>query len=157
MSGTDGIKSFETLDVQVKALEGDVRDIKTGMASLGAEIRQALTSVSSQFTQQIAAVTSQVAQQQRTPWASIGSIGGVLILILGFMVFQTITPMQTNISLLQQEIVPRVEHNYRQDTTNRMFDDIARRLDQTQNRKYDDMTKTIDRLESENRELRRKP
>jgi hypothetical protein len=156
MSGTDPVKSFETLDVQVKALEGDVRDIKTGMASLGAEIRQALASVSSQFTQQMSAVTSQVAQQQRTPWGSIGSIGAVLMTVIGFMVFQTITPLQADIKILKEEIVPRVEHNYRQESANRLFDDISKRLEQTQNRKYDDMTKTIDRLESENRELRHK-
>lgn len=156
MSGADGIKSFETLDVQVKALEGDVRDIKTGMASLGAEIRQALASVSSQFTQQMAAVTSQVAQQQRTPWGSIGSVGAVIMTIIGFMVFQTITPLQADIKILKEEIVPRVEHNYRQDTTNRSIDNVNKRLDEIQNRKYDDMTKTIDRLETENRALRQK-
>lgn len=167
MSGSDAVKSFETLDVQVKALEGDVRDIKTSIAGLGNEVRQAMASITSQFTQQIeatntkfasqmASLTTQFAQQQRTPWGSIGSVGGAVLALIGFMVFQTITPMQTDIKTLKEEIVPRVEHNYRQEATNRQFDEIERRLEQGQNRKYDEMSKTIDRLDSENRELKRK-
>lgn len=145
MSGTDAVKSFETLDVQVKALEGDVRDIKTSIASLGAEVRQALTNVSSQF-----------ALQQRTPWVSIGSIGAILIAVLSFIGSQALTPLQADIKSLKEEIVPRVEHNYRQDTTNRMIENMNKRFDESEIRKYEELTKTIDRLESENRELKRK-
>jgi chaperonin cofactor prefoldin len=145
MSGNDAVKSFETLDVQVKALEGDVRDIKTSISNLGAEVRSTMADVTRQF-----------AQQQRTPWVSIGSVGGVFVAVLGFMVFQTVTPMQSDIKILKDEIVPRVEHNYRQDATNRLFEDINKRLEQTQNRKYDDMNKAIEHLENENRELKRK-
>jgi chaperonin cofactor prefoldin len=145
MTGTDGLKSFETLDVQVKALEGDVRDIKTSISNFSAEVRAALN-----------AVTQQVASTQRTPWVSIGSVGGVLVLVLGFMVFQTVTPMQSDIKSMKDEIVPRVEHNFRQEATNLRFDELNRRLDQDQNRKYEEMTKAIERLESENRALRNK-
>lgn len=145
MSGTDGIKSFETLDVQVKALEGDVRDIKTSIASLGAEVRQALTNVTSQF-----------ALQQRTPWMSIGSIGAVLIAVLSFIGSQALTPILSDIKILKEEVVPRVEHNFRQDAINRQFDEVNKRLDQSGNRKYDELTKTIDQLRDENRSLRSK-
>lgn len=138
MSGTDGIKSFETLDVQVKALEGDVRDIKTSISNFSAEVRQAL-----------GAVTAQVANTQRTPWVSIGSIGSVLIGILGFMVYQTVTPMRDDIKSLKEEIVPRVEHNFRQDAVNHQFDEINKRFEKTDSRKYDEMVKTIDHLELE--------
>jgi hypothetical protein len=138
MSGTDGVKSFETLDVQVKALEGDVRDIKTSISNFSAEVRAALS-----------AVTSQVANTQRTPWVSIGSIGSVLIAILGFMVYQTVTPMRDDIKSLKDEIVPRVEHNFRQDAVNHQFDEINRRFEKTESRKYDEMVKTIDQLELE--------
>lgn len=145
MSGTDGVKSFETLDVQIKALEGDVRDIKTSFQNFAAEVRQALGSV-----------TSQVATSQKTPWVSIGSIASVLIMILGFMVYQTVTPMREDIKALKEEVVPRVEHNFRQDATNRQFEEINRRFEKDETRKYDDMTKTIDQLQMENHELKRK-
>lgn len=145
MSGTDGIKSFETLDVQVKALEGDVRDIKTSIGNLGAELRTGLAGFAAQF-----------AQQQKTPWASIGSVGVIFLSVIGFMVFQTITPMQTNIKSLQDEIVPRVEHNFRQDAMNHQFDAINSRFDKAETRKYDELNKTIEKLELENHELKRK-
>lgn len=149
MSGTSAVKSFETLDVQVKALEGDVRDIKIGLSNLGAEVRQALASVTTQFTQQFAL-------QQQTPWGTIGSVGGILIAVVGFMVFQTITPMQSDIKNIKDELVPRVEHNFRQEATNQRFDEIIRRMDQFQNRKYDELNKEIEKLEIENRELKHK-
>lgn len=145
MTGTDGIKSFETLDVQVKALEGDVRDIKTSITNLAGEVRSALAAVSSQF-----------ALTQRTPWMSIGSVGALIIAVLSFIGSQALNPLQSDIKTLKEEIVPRVEHNYRQDATNRLFEDINKRLELTQNRKYEELTKTIDRLESENRDLKRK-
>jgi hypothetical protein len=169
MTGTDAVKSFETLDVQVKALEGDVRDIKTSIASLGAEVRQALTNVTSQF-----------AQQQRTPWLTIGSVGALVITVLGFLGQQTLSPLQSDIKMMKEELVPRVEHNYREAAATARFSKIDeqlfpkdealfrysvndKRLTQleqdfrlTQQRRYDEMTKTIERLDSENRELKRK-
>lgn len=145
MSGTDGIKSFETLDVQVKALEGDVRDIKTSITNLAGEVRSALAAVSSQF-----------ALTQRTPWMSIGSIGALVIAIMSFIGSQALNPLQADIKSLKEEIVPRVEHKYRQDTTDHLIDNVNRRLDEIQNKKYEELTKTIDRLESENRELKHK-
>jgi hypothetical protein len=169
MTGTDGVKSFETLDVQVKALEGDVRDIKTSIASLGAEVRQALTNVTSQF-----------ASQQRTPWLTIGSVGALVITVLGFMGQQTLNPLQSDIKIVKEELVPRVEHNYREAAASARFSKLEeqsfpkdeaifrysvndKRITQleadfrvAQQHRNDDLTKTIDRLESENRELKRK-
>lgn len=145
MSGSSPVKSFETLDVQVKALEGDVRDIKTSITNLGAEVRSALT-----------AVTSQFAQQQKTPWVSIGSVGALIIAVLSFIGSQALTPILSDIKSLKDEVVPRVEHNYRQAATDHLFDEVSKQLNLIQSRRYDDLTKTIDRLESENRDLRRK-
>lgn len=169
MSGTDGIKSFETLDVQVKALEGDVRDIKTSIASLGAEVRQALTNVTAQFS-----------QQQKTPWLAIGSVGALVITVLAFIGQQTLNPLQSDIKTMKEELVPRVEHNYREAAATARFSKIDeqlfpkdealfrysvndKRLTQleqdfrlSQQRRYDELTKSVDRLESENRALRNK-
>lgn len=169
MSGTDAVKSFDTLDVQVKALEGDVRDIKTSITSLGAEVRQALTNVTAQF-----------ASQQRTPWLAIGSIGAVVITILAFIGQQTLNPLQSDIKMMKEELVPRVEHNYREAAASARFSKLEeqsfpkdeaifrysvndKRLTQLeadfrvmQQRRYDELTKTIERLESETRELKRK-
>lgn len=145
MSGSDPVKSFETLDVQVKALEGDVRDIKTSIASLGAEVRQALANVSHQF-----------AQQQRTPWATIGSVGGVFIAVVGFMVFQTITPMQSDIRDLKGSTLPREEAVFRYGINNQRLNAIETDIRQIQTRRYDEQSKMIEQLQIENRELRRK-
>lgn len=145
MSGADPVKSFETLDVQVKALEGDVRDIKTSIASLGAEVRQALSNVTSQF-----------AERQRTPWSPLIAGAGFLVTVLVLFGSQAMSPIQSDIRTLKDEVVPRVEHNYRQEATNRLFEDINKRLDLIQSRKYDDMNRQIERLESENSDLKRK-
>lgn len=169
MSGTDAVKSFETLDVQVKALEGDVRDIKTSIASLGAEVRQALTNVTSQF-----------AQQQRTPWLTIGSVGALVITILGFMGQQTLNPLQADIKMMKEELVPRVEHNYRELAAATRFSKIEEQLfpkdealfrysvndkrltnletlvTKIQDRRYDEMVKRNDQLRQENQALKSK-
>jgi hypothetical protein len=145
MTGSSPVKSFETLDVQVKALEGDVRDIKTSITNLGAEVRSALS-----------AVTTQFAQQQRTPWVAIGSIGALIIAVLSFIGSQALNPLQADIKSLKDEVVPRVEHNYRQAATDHLFDETTKRIDQIQSRLYDERSKLIDRLENENRELKRK-
>lgn len=145
MTGVSQVKSFETLDVQVKALEGDVRDIKTSITNLGGEVRAAL-----------GAVTNQVALTQRTPWMSIGSVGALMIAVLSFVGSQALSPLQSDIRMLKEEIVPRVEHNYRQDTTNHLIDELNKRMDELQTMKYGELNKMIEHLELENRELKRK-
>lgn len=144
MTGTDGVKSFETLDVQVKALEGDVRDIKTSIASLGAEVRQALANVTSQF-----------AERQRTPWSPLIAGAGFLVTVLVLFGSQALSPMLADIKSLKEEIVPRVEHNYRADLQNERFKQVERAVEQIQGRRYDELLKSHDRIDMELRELKR--
>lgn len=139
MTGTDGVKSFETLDVQVKALEGDVRDIKTSIASLGAEVRQALTNVTSQF-----------AMQQRTPWVAIGSVLSVVLMLAGFMAYQTLDPIHADIKSLKDIIVPRAELTMRADLNNRRLSEIETTLRVLDQRKYEEMVREMDRLRTKN-------
>jgi hypothetical protein len=138
VSGSDGVKGFETLDVQVKALEGDVRDIKTSITNLAAEVRSALGSVSSQF-----------AQTQKTPWVSIGSMGAILIAVLGFVGNQALFPITTDIKNIKDQLVPRVEHDYRQSVYNKFFDATESRLIRLEKTQIDDLQKTIENLRLE--------
>lgn len=135
MSGTDPVKSFDTLDVQIKALEGEVRDIKTNISSLAGEVRSALNSLAAQF-----------AQQQRTPWVAIGSILSVVLAIAGFMAYQTVNPITADIKMMKESLVPRVEHDYRQGVTNDRFHEIDKHIAQIQDRRYEEILNELREL-----------
>lgn len=145
MSGTDAVKSFETLDVQVKALEGDVRDIKTSIQNLGTEVRQALTNVTAQFS-----------MQQRTPWGILIPAAGFLVFIMGAFASQAISPITSDIKALKDLSFPKDEAVFRYSINDKRLTQLEADFRNMQARRYDELTKTIERIEGENRALRGK-
>lgn len=138
MTGTDGVKSFETLDVQVKALEGDVRDIKTRIEGLGSEIRQALANVTQQF-----------AERQRTPWVAVSGVAAVLVTIAGFIASQAISPITSDIKLLKEQSFPKDEALFRYSVNDKRLTQLELDFRVGQQRRYEELTKQIDRLEGD--------
>jgi hypothetical protein len=140
----DTAKSFETLDVQVRALEVDVRDIKSSIGKLADEVRSALTGVASQLS-----------QHQRTPWVSIGSIGTILIGVLSFIFSQALSPMLADIRMLKENALPKDEALFRYNMNDRRLNNLEGVAEKIQTRRYEELTKLSDNLRMELMELRR--
>jgi hypothetical protein len=148
-------QSFETLDVQVRGLETDVRDLKDSVVGLNAKFDQAISSISHEVRTAIAGLTNQFTERQRTPWSPLIAGAGFLVTVLVIFGSQALSPMQADIKSLKEEIVPRVEHNYRTELQNERFARIDRQLEQIQTRRYDELMKSHDRIDSELRDLKR--
>lgn len=109
-------QSFETLDVQVRGLETDVRDLKDSVVGLNAKFDQAISSISHEVRTAIAGLSNQFTERQRTPWGVLISGAMAIIAVLGVVGNQAIGPiteshraLAARIERMEERIVPRVE------------------------------------------------
>ena len=109
-------QSFETLDVQVRGLETDVRDLKDSVVGLNAKFDQAISSISHEVRTAIAGLSNQFTERQRTPWGVLISGAMAIIAVLGVVGNQAIGPiteahrvLAAKIERMEERVVPRVE------------------------------------------------
>lgn len=148
-------QSFETLDIQVRGLEGDVRELKDGIAGLDAKIDKSIASLAHEVRSAVTALTNQFTERQRTPWGVLISAAGFMVAVLGVFGTQALSPMLADIKSLKEQTFPREEAIFRYGINNQRLNAIESDIRLIQQRRYDEIAKELDRSDRENRELRR--
>lgn len=143
-----------TLQVRVETLDTDLREVKDSILGLDAKIEKAVTDLAREMRAAVASLATQFSERQRTPWGVIYTGIGVLVAVLGFVGGQALAPMQSDIKVLKEQIVPRDEINYRTTVAVQRFETMSRNIDQIQTRRYDELMKQVERLSSENGALK---
>lgn len=110
-------QSFETLDIQVRGLEGDVRELKDGIAGLDAKIDKSIASLAHEVRSAVASLTNQFTERQRTPWGVLISGAMAIVAVLAIVGNQAISPLNeaqrilaAKVERMEERVVPRVEH-----------------------------------------------
>ena len=142
-------QSFETLDVQVKGLETDVRDLKDSVVGLNAKFDQAIASISHEVRSAISGLTNQFTERQRTPWAILIPGAGFIVVVLGLFGSQAISPIVADIKSLKDNAFPREEAVFRYGINNQRLTSVEGDIRQIQGRRYEELVKEIDRLRAE--------
>lgn len=149
-------QSFETLDIQVKGLESDVRELKDGIAGLDAKIDKSIASLAHEVRSAVTALTNQFTERQRTPWAVLIGALTVTVTMLAFVGNQALTPILADVNSLKQQTFPKEEAVFRYGINNKRLDAVEAAQLLTQERRYNELIRQNDRLENDNRELRRR-
>ena len=109
-------QSFETLDIQVRGLEGDVRDLKDSITGLDAKIDKSIAGLAHEVRAAVAALSNQFTERQRTPWGVLISGAMAVVAVLGVVGNQALSPMSESLRALTSKLerldertVPRVE------------------------------------------------
>lgn len=128
-------QSFETLDVQVKGLETDVRDLKDSVLGLNAEFKQAIASISHEVRTAISGLSNQFTERQRTPWGVLISAAMAIVAVLGVVGNQAIGPvteaqriLATKIERMEDRVVPRVEHQLHWEAEEARYRELTLRI-----------------------------
>lgn len=148
-------QSFETLDIQVRGLEGDVRDLKDSIAGLDAKIDKSIASLAHEVRAAVSALSTQFTDRQKTPWPVLIAAAGFIVGVLGVFGTQALSPLQQEIKYLKEQSFPKDEALFRYGINNKRLDAVEAAQLLTQERRYNEIMKNNDRLDAENRELRR--
>lgn len=153
---------YAALGIKVESLEGDVREVKDSILGLDAKIEKSISSLAHEVRASITAISNQftesqraAADRQRTPWGVLISGAMAIVAVLGIVGSQALTPLQTDIKALKEQIVPREEINFRSEVANRRFSAIEADITRIEQREYDRLQGTIRDLTLENHELRK--
>lgn len=152
-SGPDGtVLTAEVRELQVKVagVDGDIREINDRILGLDGKIDKAVTSLGTEFRSALSSLGTQLSERNRTPWGILISAAGFITTTLAFIGSQALSPIQTDIKLLKDQMVPREEVNYRTATNEKRMDRLESLATLLANRRYDEMQKQIDRLERQN-------
>lgn len=147
-------QSFETLDIQVKGLEVDVRDLKDSIVGLDAKLDKSIASLAHEVRSAVSALTSQFTERGRTPWAVLIAAAGFGVVLLGGIGLQQIVPIQNDIKSLKDIIVPRAEVTYRSEINTRRFAEISASVELLEQRRYQELREEILNLRKETMSLR---
>lgn len=146
---------YAALGIKVEALEGDVREVKDSLLGLNSKFDNAVTSLSQEFRSAISALSNQFSERQRTPWGVLISGAMALVVVLGIVGSQAMSPLQADLKALKEQIVPREEINYRAEVANRRWTAIEAGIDQIQRRRNDELHDEIRRLQGDLNDARR--
>jgi len=148
---------YAALGIKVGALEDDVREVKDSILGLDAKIEKSITSLAHEVRTQLASLASQFNERQRTPWTVLIAATMAIISVLGIFGSQALSPIQSEIKLLKEQIVPRDEIAARSEANNRRIVNLENLADQLQRRRYEETREEMRRLQSEIDYLRRNP
>jgi hypothetical protein len=140
---------YSALGVKVEALEADFREVKDSILSLDAKIDKSISSLAHEVRSAITALSGQLTERQRTPWGVLISGAGFIVLVLGIFGGQALSPIQSDIKSIKDEMVPRAEINARSAMTERRFTTMESAVEQIQRRRYDELIRTIERLQND--------
>lgn len=139
---------YAALGVKVETLESDFREVKTSIASLDGKIDRAISNLSQEVRSAMNTLHERFAEHNKTPWAAISGVGGVMIVIFGAFIGQALNPIWSDLKMVKDSMVPRVEHDYRQHVVDEKFHML-------ESYNHDEVLREVSRLEAENRYLRK--
>lgn len=157
MVAADPSKSFETLDVQIRGLDADVRDLKDGFAGLDAKIDKSIASLAHEFRTAVSSLSNQFTERQRTPWGVLISAAMAIVGVLAIVGSQAMAPLQQEIKYLKDNSFPREEAVFRYGINDKRLNGLEAARLVAQERRFNELIRQIERLETDNRELRRVP
>jgi hypothetical protein len=147
-------KTPDTVAVEVEVLKNDVGEIKSSLSSLYSKIDRSVGELGSEMRRAIDVLSSQINERSKTPWAVIWGGLSVIILLMGFIANQALSPIMSDIHSLKDNIVTRTEHETRWASNEIRLKGDEQALLQIQDRRYAEATKQSDRLAEENKEIR---
>lgn len=146
--------NYQTLGVEVTVLQKEMGEVKTQVGALSGKIDSAVNNLGGEMRKSIDALGNTINERGKTPWAVIWAGLSVLIILMGFIANQTLTPITTELATLRASIVPRSEHLVRDENTGRRLTDLEARLRTLDDRRYAEMKGDYMRLLDENKDDR---
>lgn len=153
-SRTSTFANVTALGVQVQALEGDVRELKDSVLGLDGKIDNAVSSLAQEFRTAVGGLSTQLHERQRTPWLIVFAGVSAVITVLGLFGSQALSPLQADIKQIKDQLVPRVEHDYRDHVMNDRFAAIDAELARIHQERYDEQRERINLLRDQLRQER---
>jgi HPt (histidine-containing phosphotransfer) domain-containing protein len=137
---------FDALSVKVGALDDDVREINDRLLGLDTKIDKAVSSLAHEFRTALAALTTQLSERNRTPWAVLFAGAAVVISVLAMFGSQALSPVLSDIKNLKEQIVPRVENDFRNAEEREHFARLEAWVKRLEERRYDELIRENERL-----------
>jgi hypothetical protein len=137
--------------VRLGALENDFGELSDRFTALENKVESGMGSLAREFRSSLSALTTQIGERNRTPWGVIFAGAAVAATMVGMIGSQALSPIQSDLTKLKGEMVPRVEQEYRQKVAEDRYlrlETWLTRIDADHDR---EMTETIKRLRSEPR------
>lgn len=149
------VSDFATLGVRVNTVETNLHEVNDRLYGLDQKIDKLVAGLANEFRSSLSNLTKQLSERDRTPWAIIISGLGVAMTMVMLLGQLSLNPMQADIQMFKREIVPRVEHEYREKVGDDRFDRDEAWLKRLDAEMRDLHAREINDLRDENRQLRK--
>lgn len=101
------------LDIRVDALDSEVREVNSRLANLDDKFDRVMTGFGEEFRAAITSLSAQFNERQKTPWGVLISGASVVLSVCVILGGLAVSPVQSRISKLEEDTVPRKEVEFR--------------------------------------------
>lgn len=142
--------TMDALETKVGVLDNEVREVNTRLFNLDEKFDKVMTGFAEEFRAAITGLSAQFNERQKTPWGVLISGASVILAISITIGGLGISPIQSRIAKMEEDMVPRKEVEFRDkvaiDRINRLEDDLR----VINKREQDRLVNQIDTLQREN-------
>lgn len=149
--------NVDALDTKVDILDNEIKEVNSRITDFNEKFDRVITSFASEFRASIANLSTQFSERNKTPWGVLISGIGVTLTIVTLIGHQALAPISDTLSIIQRDLVPRKEVEFRHETVERRLTLVESDLKTLHQREYDRLQQQLDVLQRENNLLKYPP
>lgn len=142
------------METQMGGFDREIREVNSRVVGLERKVENSIAALAEKLETGLSVLANKISEKGSTNWLVIFTGIGVAVTVAGMIGYQALSPLDVRVNKLETNLVPRVEHDYRQSVENERFkliEDWAKRLEA---QRHNDLSAEIERLRRENSELK---
>lgn len=150
---TDTRTKYDVLETRQVALEGDIRGLDNRIAALDDKFDKVMTGFAEEFRAAITSLSSQFNERQKTPWGVLLSGASVVLAICITIGSLGLSPIQTRMSKLEEDLIPRKEVEFRDRVLFDRLNELNTMVKEQSKQERDRVVAELENLKRENAAL----